>query len=472
MRLFYFYCEKYFKLIQCKSDQKRSNQLRAMIKLNDSLLTFNLDELIAERKDKLLYALRNLENRSSEQNDWVGWLRLHEDKNTFSSIQAFADQTIASKKFDNLVVVGIGGSALGPQALAQALLHPLWNELSTEKRKGGLKLYYIDNVDPDWTNGILSALDLSRTLFTVITKSGGTAETISAFLWIKDALQKLKPDAWKEQLVLITDPEKGTLRAFANREGVQNFSVPPSVGGRFSVFSPVGMLPIALAGIKIEKFREGLAQAYKDLVTWNLLSEENLSADIAVRLAVALVHAEQNLGKRINPLMPYSSHLARVSDWYVQLVAESLGKNHNVGPTPIKAVGATDQHSQLQLFAEGPQDKIVFFLRVANFKNNFDIPAEPVEGFTDLAGESMKRLIHAEGEGTAKALAKKGVPSLTIELEEINEGTMAYLLYSFELMTALAGQLYGIDPFNQPGVELSKKYTYALLGKKGFENLS
>lgn len=440
-----------------------------MIKLDDSLLTFNLDNLVTEQKKKLLYALRDLENRSSESNDWVGWLRLHEDKDTFDAIQHFADQTIASKKFDNLVVVGIGGSALGPQALAQALLHPLWNEQSSEKRKGGLKLYYIDNVDPDWTNSILTSLDLSRTLFVVITKSGGTAETISAFLWIRNALMKGFPNDWKEHLVLVTDPEKGTLRAFAKREGVQSFAVPSSVGGRFSVFSAVGMLPIALAGIKIEKFRNGLAQAYKDLVTWNLISEDTLNADIAVRLAAALVHAEQKLGKRINPIMPYSSHLARISDWYVQLVAESLGKTHKVGPTPIKAVGATDQHSQLQLFAEGPQDKLIFFLKVASFRNDFAIPAEPVEGFTDLAGESMKRLIHAEGEGTAKALAKKGVPSLTIELPEISEETLAYLMYTFELMTAVAGHLYGIDPFNQPGVELSKKYTYALLGKKGYE---
>ncbi len=435
-----------------------------MLKLDTNLLTFNLNELISGQKDKLTGILKDLETRSEDSSDWVGWLKLHEEKQLFESIQKFADTTIQSGKYDNAVILGIGGSALGPQALAQALLSPVWNELNKEERKGGLKLYFIDNVDPEWTSGILSHLNLERTLFITITKSGGTAETISAFLWVRDALIKKLGAEWKNNLLLITDPAKGTLRAFADREGVQNFPIASNIGGRFSVFSAVGMVPIALTGIQIEKFRSTLEKAYKELVQGS--TAEN---NIAVQLATTLVHAEQKLGRRINPLMPYSSHLARISDWYVQLVAESLGKNPQVGPTPVKAVGATDQHSQLQLFAEGPADKIIFFLKVAEFKNNFDIPTEPVEGFTDLAGESMKRLIHAEGEGTAKALAKKGVPSLTVELSKVDEENLAYLLYAFELMTAISGALLGIDPFNQPGVELSKKYTYALLGKKGFE---
>lgn len=435
-----------------------------MIKLDTSLLGFTTDELIDSQKNKLNEIIQNIETRAADEADWLGWLKLHEDKNTFSAIQKFADETIASKKFDNLVLLGIGGSALGPQALVHALLSPLWNELNAEQRNGGLKFYCIDNVDPDWTHGVISQLDLKRTLFCVITKSGGTAETISAFLWVRDALIKKLGNNWKSNLVAVTDPTKGTLRAFVEKETITNFAIKSSVGGRFSVFSPVGMLPLALTGVKIEKFREGLVEAYKELI-----EAPDLKKNQAVQLAVSLVHAEQKLGKNINPLMPYSSHLAKISDWYVQLVAESLGKNSKVGPTPIKAVGATDQHSQLQLFAEGPPDKIVFFLKVSQFKNQFEIPSEPVEGFTDLAGESMARLIHAEGEGTARALAKKGVPSLALELSEINEFNLAKLLYVFQLMTAIAGQLYDIDPFNQPGVELSKKYTYALLGKKGFE---
>ncbi|MDX1920231.1 MAG: hypothetical protein SFU25_05800 [Candidatus Caenarcaniphilales bacterium] len=435
-----------------------------MLNLDSSLLTFDLQELTKENSGKIEKILEDMNQRSSDKGDWLGWLKLHENKQVFESIQKYADEAIASGAYENLVILGIGGSALGPQCLAQALLHPLWNEQSKEQRKGGLKLYFIDNVDPDWSTAILNSLDVKRTLFCVITKSGGTAETVSAFLWVIDTLKKQLGNDWKKNLIAITDPEKGTLRAFVNREKVTSFEVAPSVGGRFSVFSPVGMLPLALAGIKVEKFRQGLEEAYKGFA-----SKDAKKDNLAASLALALVQAEQKLGLKINPLMPYSSHLARVADWYVQLVAESLGKTPEIGPTPIKAVGATDQHSQLQLFAEGPKDKIIFFLKVSKFKNDFSIPKEPVEGFENLAGESMKRLIHAEGEGTAKALYKSGVPSLTIELPEINEQSMAHLLYAFEVMTAIAGQLYGIDPFNQPGVELSKKYTYALLGKKGFE---
>ncbi|MDX1917668.1 MAG: hypothetical protein SFT81_00790 [Candidatus Caenarcaniphilales bacterium] len=437
-----------------------------MISLDTSLLTFDLKALCDEKADRLTEIKGDLIMRADKPNDWLGWLKLHTHQQTFTKIQAFADQKIASGKFQNLVVVGIGGSALGPQALIQALHHPLWNELSREERKGGLKVYFIDNVDPDWTESILMHLKPQETLYCVITKSGGTAETISAFLWILDRLKKELGAGWKDHLIGVTDPEKGTLRAFVEREKIESFPVPANVGGRFSVFSSVGMLPLALTGIKIEKFRSSLEKTFdRYLDTRN----DDYFKNIPFALAVALVQAESKLGRRINPLMPYSSHLARIADWYVQLVAESLGKSSQIGPTPIKAVGATDQHSQLQLFAEGPADKIIFFLKVGAFRQDFPLPAERVEGFTDLAGESMQRLIHAEGEGTAKALAKRGVPSLIIELQKIDEENLAELLFAFELMTAVAGSLYGVDAFNQPGVELSKKYTYALLGKPGFE---
>lgn len=436
-----------------------------MLKLDSTLLKFNLPEVISGQEGQLKGVLQDLEKRASDPNDWLGWLTLHNDQKTFSEIQNYADNVIKSKKFENLIVLGIGGSALGPQALLQALHSPLWNELSSEKRNNALKVYFVDNVDPDWTHNLLTELNLEKSLFCVITKSGGTAETISAFLWALDNLKKKLGDNWKDNLVLVTDPEKGTLRAFANKENIQSFAVPANVGGRFSVFSAVGLLPLALTGIKIEKFRLGLVKAYKDM----LENKNNLNSNIAINLACALIYADQKLGKRINPLMPYSSHLGRISDWYVQLVAESLGKTPQIGITPIKAVGATDQHSQLQLFAEGPLDKIIFFLKVAEFKHEFKIPETIIEGFSDLAGETLNRLIEAQQKGTAQALAQKNVPSLTLELEKINEENLAYLLFTFQLMTAIAGSLYGIDAFNQPGVELSKKYTYAFLGKKGYE---
>jgi len=426
-----------------------------MIKLNSKLLTFDLEEKYQEALPQLTKSLQSLNERSNDQQDWVGWLNLADDVQSFQEVQDYADKIIASEKFDNLLVLGIGGSALGAQCLMQALRHPLWNELSGEQRQGALKLYFIDNVDPDWNHSLLSQLDMSRTLFCVITKSGGTAETTSAFLWVYDRLRKDFPDTWKEHLICVTDPKKGVLRDFVEREDLQSFSVPPHVGGRFSAFTAVGMLPLALAGIKIEKFRQGLLR-------------EN-SSQLAAKLAVALHHADNALQKSINVLMPYSSHLSRLSDWYVQLLAESIGKTPETGPTPLKAVGATDQHSQVQLFMEGPKDKLVFFIKLEKFKHELNLSTEEVIGFENLAGESHERLIHAEGKATSHALYKQQVPSLDIILDEINEENIAQLLYILQIMTALAGDLYGVNPFNQPGVELGKKYTYALLGKKGYE---
>ncbi len=434
-----------------------------MLNIKDNLLNFNLKNEIENKKSQINLFIEDCLKRKEDKNDWLGWLNLHEDEQSFQEIKEYSKEIVESKKFDNLVILGIGGSALGPKAIIQALKHPLWNELSSEKRQGFLKIYFIDNVDPDWTNSILNHLDIKRTLFCTITKSGGTAETTSVFLWARDMLIKELGDNWKKNLVLITDPKKGTLRAFADRENVKSFKIESSVGGRFSVFSAVGMLPAALCGIDIDKFKKALAISYKDI-----FEKKNLD-NLGLKLAIALFHADKNLGKKTNILMPYSSHLEKIADWYVQLVAESLGKNRQTGPLPVKAVGATDQHSQLQLFAEGPLDKIVFFIKINNFKNDFNIPKQEVIGFENLAGETLKRLIHAEGEGTARALAKKEVPSLTIEMPEISEENLAELLYGFEIMTALSGFLYNVDPFNQPGVELSKKYTYALLGKKGFE---
>ncbi len=434
------------------------------ITINPDSLSFDLKAVIAEKTPLLNKALKNITEQSENPNEWLGWTNLAHNESIFQDIQEKAQELQAKHNFQDLAVIGIGGSALGPQALSQALLHPLWNSLPPEKRNNKPRLHFFDNVDPDWNAAILSELDPRKTLFCVITKSGGTAETISVFL---KALELLKgtvgEEHYKQHLVMITDPEKGPLRAFAREHGILSFAVPPHVGGRFSVFTPVGLFPLAMVGISPLELRKGLLEA----ASW--LKTDKLDENPAVQLACALHHADRELGCNINPLFIYSSKLARIADWYVQLVAESLGKNAQTGPTPLKAVGATDQHSQLQLFAEGPKNKILFFLKVLNFDQAFALPKEPVAGFEDLAGESLLRLIHAEGEGTAMALTQVGVPNLCIELERVNPANVAALLYLFQLMTALAGALYGIDAFNQPGVELSKKLTYALLGKTGFE---
>lgn len=435
-----------------------------MINLDTGLLNFNLQEIFDKNKDKLQSCKEDILKRQSDKSDWLGWTLLHEQNKVFADIQEYSQDIIKSNKYDNIIILGIGGSALGPQCLIKALFPPTWNELSTEQRNGGLKTYFIDNVDPDWADSIFSHLDIKRTLVCTITKSGGTAETISAFLYALDKLQKELPDSWKDNLIAITDPEKSKLRDFVNDTGITSFPIESNVGGRFSVFSPVGLLPLALMGCDISKFKLALTQAYNDT-----LGESAPLDNIANKLALSLVHFDLEQKRNINILMPYSSHLANIADWYVQLVAESLGKQRDRGVTPIKAVGATDQHSQVQLFVEGPLDKFAFFIKVKNFRTDFDLPTQEVKGFENLAGESLKRLIQAEGTATAQALSKSDTPSLSLELDSISPESVAYLLYTFELMTAVAGYLYNIDPFNQPGVELGKKYTYALLGKVGFE---
>lgn len=430
-----------------------------MITLDSKFLTYNLQELMQQYQGDLLNCKEELLKRQSDPNDWLGWLNLHKHTDLFQDIQSYADRIIQSNKFDNLVILGIGGSALGPQALMSALYPSQWNELDSQQRSGGLKTYFIDNVDPDYTADICEHIDIKRTLFCTITKSGSTAETIGSLLYILEKLQIQIPDSWEEHLVLITDPEKGALRAFGNNHpNIQSFPIFSNVGGRFSVFSPVGMLPLALMGTPILKFQEALSTAYQ-----NYLCVDNVD-NIFFQLAVILHHAYIQDGKIMNVLMPYSSHLSKISDWYVQLVAESLGKNRKTGPTPIKAVGATDQHSQVQLFAEGPLDKLLFFIQVDQFDKEVQIPSTPVQGFERLSGVTFSKLIQAERLATSTALYEHGVPNATIHLTTITEQTLGHLLYGFELMTAISGYLFKIDPFNQPGVELGKKYTYTNLG--------
>ena len=399
--------------------------------------------------------LTRLKQRAEDQQDWLGWVKLGKERELFEQIESFAQKKVALKKFDNLVIAGIGGSALGSQAIMQALLSPVWNELSSAQRNNYLKYYFIDNVDPDWNNEIFSVLDLERTLFCVISKSGGTAETASAFLWVLEKLKALKPESWQENLILITDPQKGPLRNFAEQNQVQSFPIPNNIGGRFSVFSSVGLVPLALTGIKIGDFQDSLEKA--------AIKHFQLEENIPVYLALALYLSAENENKKINPLMIYSSALSKIADWYVQLVAESLGKSEKVGITPLKFIGATDQHSQLQLISDGPRDKFPIFVFVEQFKDKLKLPEKEIAGFERLAGISFYDLIRAEGQATKKALLQEKIPSLSLTLDRISESSLAELIYIFELTTALLGELFEVNAFDQPGVELAKKYTYALL---------
>lgn len=421
-------------------------------------------------QDKISEIIKNLNQCKDKPNQWLQWMNLGYNEETLWYVKEYA--AMVKGRFENVLVLGIGGSALGGMAMTEALLKPYWNLLSEEQRDGMPRIFFLDNIDPDTMTGLLDFLDLSKTLVNVITKSGSTAETMSQFMIVKDRLEKELGDNYRYNIVATTDKRTGILRQIAEQEGYKTFVVPDDVGGRFSVFSAVGLLPMALVGIDIDAVVNGIKDM--DLALKNTDIKENIAAQNA------LIHylMDTKKGKNLSVMMPYSSRLKYVSDWYVQLWAESLGKETNnngekvnVGPTPIKAVGATDQHSQIQLYNEGPNDKVINFIRVEKFDKTLEIPKIfEYTGIGYLGGKTINDLINAEADSTRVALSDYQRPTITITLPEINEYNIAQLLYMLEVQTAIAGELYNINTFNQPGVEQAKNYTYALMGRSGYED--
>lgn len=420
-------------------------------------------------QDKISEIIKNLNQCKDKPNQWLQWMNLGYNEETLWYVKEYA--AMVKGRFENVLVLGIGGSALGGMAMTEALLKPYWNLLSEEQRDGMPRIFFLDNIDPDTMTGLLDFLDLSKTLVNVITKSGSTAETMSQFMIVKDRLEKELGDNYRYNIVATTDKRTGILRQIAEQEGYKTFVVPDDVGGRFSVFSAVGLLPMALVGIDIDAVVNGIKDM--DLALKNTDIKENIAAQNA------LIHylMDTKKGKNMSVMMPYSSRLKYVSDWYVQLWAESLGKNKDnegndvhVGPTPIKALGATDQHSQIQLYNEGPNNKIINFIRVENFDSVLEIPnIFEYTGINYLAGKTVNRLMNAEADSTRVALADYERPTVTISIPKVDAYNLGQLLYMFEVQTAIAGALYNINTFNQPGVEQAKNYTYALMGRAGYE---
>lgn len=380
--------------------------------------------------------------------------------------QAINYASLAKGRYDDVVILGIGGSALGPIALRTALRPSGWNMLSDSARDGFPRLHVLDNVDPETIAALLARLDLSRSLFIVTSKSGGTAETMSQFLIVHDSLASAGL-LIEDHVVFVTDPAQGALRPLAQQLQLPALDIPPSVGGRFSVLTPVGTLPAALIGIDVAKLLEGAA----DMVA--RCDATSLSENPAGVYASLQWLADTRHGKVINVMMPYSDPMRDFADWFVQLWAESLGKHlpdgSSVGQTPLAALGATDQHSQVQLFMEGPKNKVVTFIAVDERGTDLTIPYgfKEVKELGYLGGHSLAELIDIEQKATAGALAKRGRPNLTIHLERVDEWHVGGLIMLLEIATAYAGQLYGIDAFNQPGVELGKQFAYAMLGRPG-----
>jgi len=422
-----------------------------------------------KHKDQIAQIITDLNKRKDKPGQWLQWMNLGYNEETVWYVKEFAAQVRG--RFDNVLVLGIGGSALGGIAVSEALLKPYWNLLTPEQRDNYPRLFFLDNIDPDQITGLLNTIDLKRTLVNVITKSGSTAETMSQYMIVKDIMEKELGDEYRKNIVATTDKKVGVLRQLADQEGYKTFVVPDDVGGRFSVFSAVGLLPLALVGINIDEIMNGIKDM--DLA----LKNTNISENIAAQNALIHYLYDTKKNKRLSVMMPYSSRLKYVSDWYVQLWAESLGKQVDnkgkevhVGPTPIKALGATDQHSQIQLYNEGPNDKVISFIRVEEFDNELKIPEIfDYTGIGYLGGKSINQLINAEADSTRVALADYKRPTITISVPKVDAYNVAQLLYMLEVQTAIAGELYNINTFNQPGVEQAKNYTYALMGRAGYE---
>jgi glucose-6-phosphate isomerase len=400
----------------------------------------------------------------------LGFYSLAEGGETVDAIRTFADG--AGQAFTNVVVLGIGGSALGTTAMKTALLNPYWNELDDEGRDFYPRLYVLDNVDPATMGAFLDRVELRKTLFNVVSKSGGTAETMSQYLIVRDRLQAELGDGYRRHFVFTTDPEAGVLRQIAREEEIAALPIPGNVGGRFSVLAAVGLLPAALVGIDV---RELLAGA-RDMV--ERCDTDVLRANPAGLFAALQYLADTAADAPIHVMMPYSDRLRDVADWFRQLWAESLGKRATrageevfAGPTPVKALGATDQHSQVQLYVEGPFDKTITFLAERDPGADVQIPAAYPEHaeLAYLGGHSLGELLRTEMRATEAALAERGRMNMMLEVPAVDARSLGGLFMLLQIATVYAGHFYGVDPLDQPGVELGKQLTYGIMGRPGFD---
>jgi glucose-6-phosphate isomerase len=400
------------------------------------------------------------------------WMDLADDAALADEVTSFAQE--ASAEYDDFILIGIGGSSLGAIATIMATTHPYRNLLSKDRR-GGPRFFVLDNPDPEKVAATLDTVDLRKTLVNVVSKSGQTAETAANFLVVRDALiQAVGEDQARKQIVATTDEKSGLLRNLSDEEGYRTFPVPDGVDGRQTVLSAVGFLPAALAGVDIHQLQAGAAAMRARTQDGDVL------ANPAYLLAALSVIADTKHDKSMLVTMPYADALFGITDWFRQLWAESLGKKLsvdnevvNAGQTPIKALGAIDQHSQVQLYTEGPNDKLIQLIGVGAYRETVTIPTPPasVPDLAYLKDGELGQLLDRERLATAWALTKAGRPNLTITTPAIDAFAVGEFFYLFELMTVMAGGLYHVNPFGQPGVEAGKNATYALMGREGYEDL-
>ena len=389
------------------------------------------------------------------------FMELPQTRFQFEEMRSIA-ATLAKMHVRNIMLLGIGGSALGTQTIFEALLHPFHN-CYDDVRKGRPRYFVVDNIDPDKINALIEVVkpELADTVLLVISKSGETPETVSQFMIFKGIMRDIAN--LNQRIILITDKEKGILNKIARKEGYRTLIVPDGVGGRFSVLTPVGMFPAILMGIPVDEIMDGAAAMLSDI------QKKTGSQNMASILA-AILFAMDKHGKNINVLMPYSERLSAFADWFRQLESESLGKEGK-GITPTKSIGVTDQHSQLQLYMQGPKDKCIIFFYSAQSKRLIPDSFPYIEDVSYLANKDMNDLFSAEFNGTKLSLTEAGTPNLTLMVHEITPYTLGALFSLFEMVIVYLGKLYKVNAFDQPGVEQGKIYTKALMGKDGFESV-
>ena len=405
--------------------------------------------------------------RKRSESGEIGFPHLPFQSALIRSVRRYAEEIRGT--FDTICLVGIGGSALGAWALDCGIRgpHPVQGAFTPENPR----LVILDNVDPLFVEAALDSMNPKKTMVLAVAKSGGTPETVAALLMVLDWLERGMGRKAGSRVAVVTSEGRGDLAALAADQKYPTFILPDNVGGRFSVLSAVGLLPAALTGIDIAKLTRGAAAMTH--ACW----QTDLAQNTALRAALAHFLQLTLKNKTIQVAFPYSNRLWGTAFWFRQLWAESLGKAKtrsgevvHAGQTPVAALGTTDQHSQVQLYVEGPNDKLFTFWTVAKFSKKGRIPKRRtgLAGFDYLGGQTLARLIDAEQRSTAAALIEAGRPNCSFTLERVDEENLGAFLQLLEFETAFAGEMLNINAFDQEGVELGKRFTSALMGRPGF----
>ncbi len=411
-------------------------------------------------KEQVMTAAKTLHEKSGLGSDFLGWLTLPTDydKEEFARIKAAAKKIQGHS--DILIVIGIGGSYLGARAAIEFLRSPFYNSM----KKDTPDIYYVgNNINPTYLNEVLSICKGRDISVNVISKSGTTTEPALAFRVFKKLVEdKYGKEGAKDRIFCTTDKARGTLKNLADTEGYETFVIPDDVGGRFSVLTAVGLLPIAVAGCDIDKLMAGAAKAQQD---YTADFEENDCYKYA-----ALRNILYRKGKSVEMLVSYDPSFVTMAEWYKQLFGESEGKD-NKGIFPSSVVFSTDLHSMGQYIQDGARIMFETVVDIKTPKQDFYLEddAENLDGLNFLTGQNMSVVNRRALEGTVLAHTEGGVPNILLELDDTTEESLGYMIYFFEKACAISGYVLGVNPFNQPGVESYKANMFALLGKPGYE---